>query len=77
MANPLNNVPDPENAADNPKGFLSGSFFFMVKVGLAWGLYQMGKSIIGTRVVSVGNAASNALSSASESTEEIANVEVN
>lgn len=67
MGNILNDVPDPENAPDDPSGFLRQSFVFMVTAGVMIGLWRAGRAVIGGPV---GNVVSSLANSASTTAQE-------
>jgi len=72
----LNDTPDPSNATDDPTGFLSDSFMFMVFAGVAIGLAKLGNMVIADRMVGLWNSLSNMVSNTADNADTSDPIEV-
>jgi len=72
----LDNTPDPETATNDPTGFLSDSFMFMVFAGIAIGLAKLGNMVIADRMVGLWQSLSNAVSNTADNADTSDPIEV-
>ena len=72
----LDDTPDPSAAKNDPAGFLSDSFMFMVFAGIALGLVKLGNMVIAERMVGLWDSLSNAVSNTADNADTSDPIEV-